>query len=80
MSLPTCVNSIGLVADIAGALLIWRFGLLEPLSRTGAKYLVTGLLDEKEKAKAARFHVLSTVGVVLIIIGFALPLASNFLR
>lgn len=79
MSLSNCVNSFGLLLDIVGVVLIWRFGLPEPISRSGAKYLVTGQTDEAEKAKAERFHNLSKIGLGLLIAGFALQLVSNFL-
>ena len=79
MSLSNCVNSFGLVLDIVGIVLIWLYGIPEPISHRGAQYLTTGLTDEKEKKKAERFHALSKVGLELIIIGFVLQLASNFL-
>jgi hypothetical protein len=79
MSLSNYVNSIGLLLDIVGVVLIWWFGLLEPISRSGAKYLITGQTDEKEKKKAERFHTLSKVGLGLVMFGFVLQLASNFL-
>lgn len=79
MSLSNCVNSFGLVLDIVGVVLIWLYGIPEPISRRGAQYLTTGLRDENEKKKAERFHTLSKVGIGLIVVGFVLQLASNFL-
>lgn len=79
MSPSNCVNSFGLLLDIVGVMLIWRFGLPEPILRSGAKYLITGMIDEKEKEKAEHFHTLSKVGLGLVIIGFVLQLVSNFL-
>jgi hypothetical protein len=73
------LNSIGLVLDIAGVVMIWFYGLPEPLSLEGRTYLVTGLIDEKEKAKAQRFHRLSKIGLALILGGFLLQFVSNFL-
>ena len=80
MSLSNGANSFGLLLDIVGVVLIWRFGLPEPILRSGAKYLITGMTDEKEKEKAGRFHTLSKVGLGLIIIGFVLQLIGNFLK
>jgi hypothetical protein len=49
------VNSVGLVFDIVGVLLLFRYGLPEELSRSGHEHLVTGQIDEGEKAKAAMY-------------------------
>lgn len=52
MSASNLVSSIGLVCDIIGAVLIWRFGLPEPVSRSGAIHIICEQTDEAEKAKA----------------------------
>lgn len=76
----TIVNNLGLLLDIVGVIMVWRFGLPEALSRTGAQYIVTEQTDEIEKAKAMKFDRLSKVGLSLIIGGFMLQLLSNFIR
>jgi hypothetical protein len=58
--------------------MIWRYGLPEPLSREGKTYLITGQVDETEKAKAERFDRLSKIGLVLVLGGFLLQFFSNF--
>lgn len=73
------VNSIGLLLDIAGALLIFFYGIPEPISRHGATYLVTGMTDEAEKRKARRYDLLSRIGLALIVGGFAAQLLSNYI-
>jgi hypothetical protein len=80
MSLASCLNSAGLVADIVGVVLIWCFGIPEPISRRGAQYLTTGMTDDKVRAKAERLDRLSKAGLGLIVIGFVLQLVSNILR
>ena len=79
MSCSNLVNSVGLALDIVGVVFIWRYGLPEPLSRTGATYLIAEQADETEKAKAAKYDLLSKIGLGLIIGGFVLQLASNFI-
>ena len=73
------VNSFGLALDIVGVALIWRYGLPEPLSRKGAIYIIAEQTDEAESAKAAKYDVLSKIGLGLVIGGFFLQLASNFI-
>jgi len=61
MSTSSLVNSIGLLCDIVGAVLIWRYGLPEHISRTGAVHLIAEQTDETEKAKAKRYDRIRTV-------------------
>ena len=34
------VSSFGLLLDVVGVILIWGFGLPEPMSRSGAQHLI----------------------------------------
>jgi hypothetical protein len=80
MTLPQTVNSFGLAFDIIGALMIWKYGLPESISKEGHIYLIDEGIDEQEVAKAKKYERLSKVALTLLIIGFGLQLASNFLR
>jgi preprotein translocase subunit SecF len=73
------VNSIGLVCDIIGAVIIWRYGLPESIDRQGATHIISEQIDEAEKAKAQRYDCLAKFGVGILIFGFFLQLVSNFL-
>ncbi len=79
MSLSNFVNSSGLFLDIVGVVLIWRYGLPEPISRTGATYIITEQIDQTEMAKAANYDLLSKLGLGLIITGFLMQIVSNFI-
>jgi hypothetical protein len=59
------ISSFGLVLDIVGVVMIWRYGLPEPLSRTGAVHLILEQSDEAERAKATRYDRLSKIGLAL---------------
>ena len=72
------INSIGLVIDIIGVAILWRYGLPEPLSREGAVYIIAEQSDKTEKLKAARYDFLSKIGLTLILCGFLFQLGSNF--
>jgi hypothetical protein len=73
------INSLGLVLDIVGAVLLWKYGLPEALSREGHTYLALEETNEAEKAKAASYDKWSRAGLGLLIAGFVLQLISNFL-
>jgi hypothetical protein len=75
----TWVNSIGLVLDICGAILLWKYGLPESISREGHQYIVLGQKDEAEAAKAKTYDRWSKLGLSLLILGFVLQLVSNFI-
>jgi hypothetical protein len=76
----TGVNSAGLVCDIVGVVIVWYYGLPSEVSRSGANYLLLEQPNDAEKALARHYDRLSRVGLILLILGFVLQLASNFLR
>jgi len=67
------------MCDILGALLLWKYGLPEPISRSGAIHLIAEESDDAEIAKAKQFDRRARVGIGLLVLGFALQLLSNFL-
>jgi hypothetical protein len=79
MTPSNIVNSIGLAFDIAGVVLVFRYGLPESISREGESYLLVGTKDPAEMAKAARYDRWAKIGLSLLLLGFALQLASNFI-
>ena len=79
ISCSDTVNSIGLLLDIAGAILLWKYGLPESISREGTIPLVIGQIDGAEVAKAKTYDCWSKFGLTLLILGFVLQLISNFI-
>jgi len=82
---PIILNSAGLVFDIVGAVLIWIF-VVEINFASKEKYLKGNAAIElfdptPDKIAAYKRNVLmSRVGMVSLIIGFILQLASNFCK
>jgi hypothetical protein len=79
MSLSNYVNSAGLILDIIGAGLLWKFGLPAEITRSGATFLTTEGRDQSEVARARHYDQASSWGFGLLVVGFALQLGSNFL-
>ena len=79
ISCPTLINSLGLLLDIVGVIILWKYGLPESLSREGHISIVTEQIDETEKAKAALYDRWSKFGLFFLITGFVFQLISNFL-
>ncbi len=80
MTGATCVNSLGLIFDIAGAALLFYFGLPAEVSRDGAFRLIPNQPNPDEVAKARRYDWWARVGLVALVLGFALQLGSNFMK
>ena len=73
------LNSFGLFLDIVGAILIFKYGLPEPISREGHISLITEQEDEQEKKKAKTYDQRARMGLIFLILGFGFQLVSNFL-
>lgn len=80
MTLATAVNSLGLVMDIIGVLLLWKFGLPESISREGHVTLIIEESNQAEVAKAKIYDRWALFAVGALVLGFTLQLASNFLK
>lgn len=79
IGLGKLLNSAGLVLDIFGAVLLFKYGLPAEISRTGAVYIIAEQNDEAELTKARTYDRLGHLGLALLIGGFVLQLASNLL-
>lgn len=77
--MSTLVNSIGLGLDVVGAVLLLLFGLPPRLDPEGHVRIIAEEVDTSEIEKASCYARRSRFGVVLLILGFAFQLASNYL-
>lgn len=71
------VSSVGLIADLVGAVLLFKYGLPGELNTSGTKYAVYNECTPEEKAFIARAKWLSKTGLTLLIVGFALQLVGS---
>lgn len=78
MTLSHYINSAGLVFDIVGATLLWRFGLPAEISRSGSQSIITNVRNHAEIEKAKRFDRISWWGFLSLVMGFVLQFLSNF--
>ena len=79
MAFGSTINSLGLILDIIGALLLLKYGIPNKIDAEGHINFILEQEDEAEKAKAKVYKNWSDVAVILIILGFVLQLISNFL-
>ena len=73
------VNSIGLIFDILGAIVLFKFGLPASINREGNSVLLLEGTDERMRAKADRYDQFGRLGLGALITGFTVQLVSNFL-
>ena len=73
------INSVGLALDIGGVILLFIYGLPEPISETGAVHLIVETPSKEEADKWKRYKKKSYLGLVLLVLGFSLQLVSNWL-
>lgn len=78
IALSKILNSGGLILDISGVVLLFKYGLPPDISRTGATYIITEQRDEAEVERARRYDRLGYLGLAFLIGGFVFQLASNF--
>jgi hypothetical protein len=71
------LSPVGLVFDIIGAIIIFKFGLPKEISRSGSISLVLEKEDEDEKALAKKYDNYSKYGFYLLILGFILQFISS---
>lgn len=74
---PACINDIGLILDIVGAVLLFKFGLPAQIDRTGSVHIITEEVDHDEVRKGKLYDRWGKIGLVLLMVGFALQLISN---
>jgi hypothetical protein len=79
MNCSRVLTAAGLALDLAGALLLWKYGLPDSLSRDGSINLICEQKDESEVAKARLYDRWATAALCLISVGFGLQLLATFL-
>ncbi len=73
------VSTVGLILDIAGVVLIYRFGLPIRANASGGTFIAWGGKDAEGEREYRLARILSPLGLLLLIIGFALQAISNWL-
>ena len=72
------INMIGLIFDISGIILLYRFGMTAELIKAVDKKQYPE--DSKEKIINTNIINKSTIGLRLIVIGFILQFSSTFIQ
>lgn len=73
------ISAIGLCLDIAGVLLLWKFGLPPDVRRDGASFFRLEETDESEKLRGDCYDLMSHIAIALIVFGFSMQLIGTLL-
>lgn len=75
------INTLGLVFDIMGAFLLFRFGFAheDVFPETGEGINIFGN-DPERAARIKLYKTLSRCGILLLILGFVLQAISNYIE
>ena len=81
MSCTDIFSSIGLILDIVGVALVFKYGLPADIRERGGTAIIWGggKSDEEAKREHRHYKRMSSLGLGCLIVGFALQLVSNFL-
>jgi hypothetical protein len=77
MTTQQIINVIGLVLDIIGILMLFKYGLPSDLNKKGSIFMVLEQVDNNEIKKYKKYERLSYLALSLIIIGFILQALST---
>lgn len=76
---PDVINSCGLALDILGVVLLFFFGLPADVHAGGGTAILWGGGPENAK-RYRRARALSRLGLLLLVAGFGLQIAGNYLE
>lgn len=76
----TTLNTIGLILDAVGVILLFFFGLTKNISKTGSVNFVFQGKDENEIKKWKIYNFLSIIGFVFVVSGFTIQIISNYIK
>ena len=81
MNCADIVSSTGLILDIAGVALLFKYGLPADVRETGGTVILWGGGKSNEEARTEHRHYkrMSRIGLGCLVVGFLLQLISNFL-
>lgn len=78
MTASNVLNIIGLILDIFGVLMLFKYGLPPEVSKDGAVYIICNEHDEEEIKKAKKYVRFSTIALSMLFIGFVFQILANF--
>jgi hypothetical protein len=77
--LANALNIAGLFMNLAGVILLFRYGMPYRVRTEGATYLITEDVDKREVTTERRYDLLGKLGLFLVVAGTAAQIAGALL-
>ena len=78
MYMPELLSTIGLLMDIGGVVLVWKFGVPGPMKAEWTKHIVTLGASQPTPRQAQLNKFMSIAGAWLVIAGFTVQIIANW--
>lgn len=81
MTLSNIFNIVGLILDIIGVLMLFKYGIPPEVSKDGSFAITINIPGETEiaKAKGKKYTRLSNLALTLLFLGFFIQLVANLI-
>jgi hypothetical protein len=73
------LQMFGLIADIIGVVMLFKYGLPEIERTGGAQKIITSEVDKSAIDREAKYDRNGKIGLLLIVFGFALQFVSSLI-
>src|SRR5262249_14284167 len=77
---PKVVNTLGLVLELLGVLILFWFGMPFHVPTGGVTTMSTGEIDQAAVALELRYTIFGYVGLALLVIGTVLQITATWLK
>ena len=74
------LNTLGLILDIIGVIILFKFGLPADVSKEGHIGMAFQGTNTDDIKKYKKFDIWSRIGLGLLILGFLLQIVSNYVE
>ncbi len=74
------LNIIGLSLNIIGVIILFFYGIPPKIDTGGYHVITTCEKDKKELKEISLYKIISSIGIILIFLGFVMQLLSYFVK
>jgi hypothetical protein len=72
------LNIIGLVLNLVGVIILFRYGMPFHVPTGGAVHLITGQVDAAEKALESGYEIFGYIGMIAIVVGTGMQIVGAY--
>jgi hypothetical protein len=72
------LNIIGLVLNLVGVIILFRYGMPFHVPTGGAVHLIAEQVDAAEKALESRYEIFGYIGLIAIVVGTGMQIVGAY--